>query len=210
MEFVQYVSFTLVAVLLVVSPGPNGLLISKTVTISGKTAAYANICGFLSAFYIHGFLSLLGISLLITSSPEAFFFVKTLGAAYLLYVGAKALLSSFKKEEQNKHSYVKKEKSLRSAYFEGLLTNGLNPKVSMFYLAAFPQFLPPLENSLYYGFLLISIHAVLNLLWFSSMVLLLNKAKTYSKNPFAQKIIKVFTGLVFIVFALKLLSMQNK
>ena len=73
MDFVQIMAFTFVALLLVVSPGPNGLLIAKTVPISGKKAGFANVAGFLSAFYIHGSLSLLGISVLLTKSAEAFF-----------------------------------------------------------------------------------------------------------------------------------------
>ncbi|NQY95078.1 MAG: LysE family translocator, partial [Campylobacteraceae bacterium] len=75
MDLVQIFGFTFVALLLVVSPGPNGLLIAKTVPISGKKAGFANVFGFLSAFYLHGALSILGISVILTQSAEAFFVV---------------------------------------------------------------------------------------------------------------------------------------
>ena len=59
MDIVQILSFMLVAALLVISPGPNGLLLAKTVPISGKVAGLANIAGFIAAFFVHGSLSVL-------------------------------------------------------------------------------------------------------------------------------------------------------
>ena len=86
MTLIEIMTFTFVAILLVVSPGPNGLLLAKTVPISGKNAGFANIAGFISAFYLHGALSILGISVILTSSAEAFFIVKVLGACYLIFI----------------------------------------------------------------------------------------------------------------------------
>ncbi len=76
MDIYQIISFTIVALLLVVSPGPNGVLIVKSVSTSGKLAGFANIAGFVAAFYIHGALSVLGISVLLVQSGEAFLIFK--------------------------------------------------------------------------------------------------------------------------------------
>ena len=57
MAWSEILAFTLVASLLVMSPGPNGVLIAKTVPTSGRSAGYANVAGFVSAFYLHGALS---------------------------------------------------------------------------------------------------------------------------------------------------------
>jgi len=211
MDLVQIFGFTFVALLLVVSPGPNGLLIAKTVPISGKKAGFANVFGFLSAFYLHGALSILGISVILTQSAEAFFIVKVLGAIYLIWIGLKSLRGAFSKEEiivekVNNNS----RKNLRKAYFEGFLTNALNPKVSMFYLAAFPQFIPAGENAILYGFLLVSIHSIMNMAWFSSMVVLFSKLTHAAKNKVFQKILKAFTGIVFIGFGAKLITLDTK
>ncbi len=65
MDMIQVLGLTFIALLLVISPGPNGLLIAKTVPTQGKKAA----------FYLHGALSILGISVLLTKSAEAFFIV---------------------------------------------------------------------------------------------------------------------------------------
>ena len=72
MKFTQTAGFTIVATLLVISPGPNGILIAKTVPLSGKAAGFANVAGFVAAFCLHGSLSILGISALLTWSAEAF------------------------------------------------------------------------------------------------------------------------------------------
>ena len=208
MEFAQIVSFTVVAALLVMSPGPNGILIAKTVPLSGKAAGFANVGGFVAAFYLHGSLSILGISVLLTQSAQAFFIVKMLGAAYLCWIGVKALWSAWHSCE-NTTSVVpaQAKRSLGKAFLEGFLTNALNPKVSMFYLAAFPQFIP-MTGAAESAFLLVFIHSVINLLWFSAMVLLFSQLRGAANNRIFQKILKTTTGLIFIGFGAKLASLR--
>src|SRR3546814_4392094 len=82
--------------LLVMSPGPNGVLIAKTVPTSGRAAGFANVAGFVAGFYLHGSLSIFGISLILLRSAEAFFVVKMLGAAYLCWIGIKALRDAWR------------------------------------------------------------------------------------------------------------------
>lgn len=166
MEYTQILGFVFIALLLVVSPGPNGLLIAKTVPTSGKKAGFANIAGFVIAFTFHGSFSVLGLSVLLTSSAEAF--------------------------------------------FEGLLTNILNPKVSMFYLAAFPQFIPVGDYSVLYALSLVSLHALINTFWFSMMVILFAKLTSTAKNDRFQQVFKTVTGFIFIGFGAKLLVLENK
>jgi len=85
MDFYTLITFTFVASLLVMSPGPNGLLIAKTVPVSGKSVGFANVAGFLVAFYVHGALSILGVSIILLQSAQVFLMVKILGAGYLCW-----------------------------------------------------------------------------------------------------------------------------
>ena len=96
MDLTQILTFASVTALLVVSPGPNGLLIAKTVPISGRAAGFANIAGFIAAFFVHGTLSILGISAILMASATAFAFIKLLGAAYLIWIGVKALIGAWR------------------------------------------------------------------------------------------------------------------
>ena len=65
MDWSNALSFAVVASLLVMSPGPNGVLVAKTVPTSGRAAGFANVAGFVTAFYLHGTLSILGISVVL-------------------------------------------------------------------------------------------------------------------------------------------------
>jgi threonine/homoserine/homoserine lactone efflux protein len=205
MDLSTIISFTIIAGLLVISPGPNGVLIAKTVPTSGKLAGFANIAGFVSAFYLHGALSFFGISLLLVQSAQLFLLVKLIGAAYLCWIGAKALYEAWQGSVVRLDvAPAKRARTLRVAYLEGFLTNALNPKVSMFYLAALPQFLPIGEASAANTFLLVLIHSMLNLAWFTLLVILFSRVTAFARNGRTQRLIKGVTGMVFIGFGAKL------
>ena len=209
MDLANILTFTLVASLLVMSPGPNSVLIAKTVPTSGRAAGFANILGFEVGFFIHGTLSILGISILLVQSALAFTIVKYLGAAYLCWIGFKALMAAFRgREPAASVAPAKRRRTLRTAFIEGLLTNTLNPKVSMFYLAAFPQFIPAGDTSALSAFALVVIHAGINAIWFGAMVLLFSNLTERAQNPHFQRWLKGVTGAVFIGFGAKLATVR--
>jgi len=211
MDISNILTFIAVATLLVVSPGPNGFLIAKTVSVSGRKTGCANIWGFVAAFYVHGTLSIFGISVLLVQSAQAFLIFKMLGAAYLIWIGIKAIISAFKQSEtstENTHQSPSKKNSMRVAFFEGFLTNVLNPKVSMFYLAAFPQFMPESEAALS-AYTLVTTHAIVNFLWFSMMIVILSKVKGVTNGAKFKVWLNLITGVVFIAFGSKLALMRS-
>ncbi|NNF81029.1 MAG: LysE family translocator [Rhizobiales bacterium] len=209
MDLATLLSFTFIASLLVMSPGPNGVLIAKTVPTSGKSAGFANVAGFVAAFYVHGALSILGISLILVQSAQAFFVMKMLGAAYLCWIGVKALLEAWKGVPvAPKVAPARRQRTLAKAFAEGFLTNALNPKVSMFYLAAFPQFISQAQGALGASFTLVFIHSVLNLVWFSAMVLLFARLAGAARNSTFQRWLKGVTGVVFMGFGAKLATLK--
>ena len=209
MDLATLLSFTFIAALLVMSPGPNGVLIAKTVPTSGKAAGFANVAGFVTAFYVHGALSILGISIILVQSAQAFFIVKMLGAAYLCWIGVKALLEARRGiSAVQKIKPAKRQRTLLKAFIEGFLTNALNPKVSMFYLAAFPQFITQTQGALGGSFILVFVHSMLNLVWFSAMVLLFSRLTSAARNSAFQRWLKGVTGVVFIGFGAKLATLK--
>ena len=76
----EVVTFSLIALLLVISPGPNGVLIIKTASSQGKTPSILNILGLTTATFFHGAFSIFGLSALLMQSAELFFIIKILGA----------------------------------------------------------------------------------------------------------------------------------
>ncbi len=214
MDWSQVVAFAVVAALLVMSPGPNGLLIAKTVPVSGRSAGFANVAGFVAAFYLHGALSIFGISLLLVRSAEAFFIVKMIGAGYLCWLGFKALRDAWQGQaavaDTAESAAVDGHRRvhLGTAFMEGFLTNALNPKVSMFYLAAFPQFIPTGNEAVASAFLLVVVHSLINLIWFTLIVLLFARLTQAVSNGRFQRWLKGVTGAVFVGFGVKLASYQ--
>ena len=211
MDIAQILAFTLVAALLVMSPGPNGVLIAKTVPLSGRLAGFANVAGFVTAFYLHGALAIFGISVLLVRSAELFFVVKMLGAAYLVWIGLSALYEAWRSGDSIVAPPVpsfRRRRTLARAFGEGFVTNALNPKVSMFYIAAFPQFIVPGPDTALPSLLLVTIHAGCNLVWFSAMVLLMARLTRATRSGSFRRWLKGVTGAVFIGFGIKLASMR--
>ncbi len=205
----EILSFILVASLLVMSPGPNGVLIAKTVPLSGRKAGFANVAGFVAAFYLHGTLSVFGISLLLVKSAEAFFIVKMVGAAYLIWIGIKALREALKGAGLPKQVSTKNYRvTLSKAFSEGFLTNALNPKVTMFYLSAFPQFIPVGGDAATSAFVLVFVHSLISVIWFSALIGLFFKIRAATKKSSFQKWLKGVTGAVFIGFGVKLMTLK--
>ncbi len=209
MTFAEILTFAFVASLLVMSPGPNGVLIARTVPTSGRQAGFANVLGFIGAFYMHGAFSILGLSLILMQSATAFTVVKYLGAAYLCWIGIRSLREAIKAPvEKPETPPAKRSRTLTRAFVEGFLTNALNPKVSMFYLAAFPQFISVGETTAAASFLLVTIHAMINGIWFGAMVLLLTRLSAIAGRGGFQRWLKGVTGLVFLGFGAKLATMR--
>lgn len=203
------ISFAIMASLLVISPGPNGLLIAKIVPTSGRNAGLAAVMGFMASFYLQGAFVVFGIAVILVQSATAFTIVKLLGAAYLIYIGVKALLQAMRGEfKVTTAAPAKRTRTIVAAFGEGFLTNILNPKTSMFYLAAVPQFLPLGEVTAANVFLLVFIHSSINGVWFLGMVMLLSKLVGVTQSATAQRWIKGITGTIFIGFGAKLATLR--
>jgi len=209
-------TFAVISFLLVVSPGPNGVLFLKTVPTYGKRSGMGNLIGIFTATYVHGALSFFGLSAIILSSATLFMVIKVTGALYLAFLGIKALLQVVKKNdnttEKIKESITVKRKKRTdfSSFVEGFLTQILNPKVSMFYLAAFPQLIDFQNSAIVDIFLLVSIHSFTIFIWFTGFIFILGKSTKMLQSNYLQKIVQSFTGTVFLYFSYKILSVESK
>uniref|UniRef100_A0A2A4Z7K9 MFS transporter n=1 Tax=OCS116 cluster bacterium TaxID=2030921 RepID=A0A2A4Z7K9_9PROT len=210
MDLSIILSFAFMASLLVISPGPNGLLIAKTALLGEQKYGFANVAGIGTGMYLHGTMVVFGLAVLLVKSIFWFTVVKYIGAAYLIWVGLKTLYELW----QNKTSHQKietgrKSMTLKRAYIDGVLTNLLNPKTSMFYVAVLPQLLPIELISAQNVYALVSLHVVLNALWFCGMILLFARMKKLSSSGRVQRWVKGVTGVVFIGFGAKLATLNN-
>jgi len=201
-------TFLMMISLMVMSPGPNGALLLKNVPAYGKKHGYASIVGIVVAFYLHGSLSVFGLSAILVSSANLFYAVKIAGALYLAYLGIKALRSALNQPgvspQPTEAGPSQSSQRLSISFLEGLLTSLLNPKVSIFYLAAFPQFVDFQSNAALSSYLLVTIHAVFAAFWFSIMVILLGKSAAIAKSPRFHAILQSATGTLLLWFSYRI------
>lgn len=209
----NYLGFILAAMLLNLTPGTDSMYIITRSISQGQTAGFYSVLGITSGILVHTLLAALGLSVLLANSPTAFMVVKYVGAAYLCYLGLKMLLSkksnsianSLSKDE---HTIDKQNVDSWQIYKQGVLTNTFNPKVALFFLAFFPQFI---DSSYAYGmlsFLMLGLtFATTGFIWCLCLALLAARFSTrLRENPSIEKMLNRISGMVFIGLGIKLLT----
>ncbi len=136
--------FVIAGFLLNVTPGPDMALVMGRAMRDGTRAGAVAALGIGAGAFVHIAAAAVGLSVLIASSALAFTVIKWVGAAYLIVVGLRLLLSSSGGSEG---TGPLPPASLRSVFLQGFLTNVLNPKVALFFLAFLPQFIDPAAPS---------------------------------------------------------------
>ncbi|MCA0351286.1 MAG: LysE family translocator [Chloroflexi bacterium] len=202
----QLIGYTLAVALLTITPGADTLLVMRNVLARGRKAGMLATLGVSSGLFIHALLSGLGLSLILTRSAMAFSVVKWAGALYLCYLGVQSLHSALNPNQPTNELTSTAEPSLNPwhAYREGLITNVLNPKVALFYLAFLPQFIRPNDPVMLRSLLLTSIHFVLGIVWLGLITLSLDKMRSWMLKPRVRAWIEGSTGLILFGFGIRL------
>jgi threonine/homoserine/homoserine lactone efflux protein len=195
-------TFLIAAALLTVTPGVDTALVLRTAAVEGpRSAAYAGL-GVVLGCLGWGAAAAVGLGGLVAASDAGYTLLKWLGAAYLLWLGAKLIL-------QPRAALVVTEVALpdtRGAAWltRGMLTNLLNPKVGVFYVSFFPQFVPDGAAVGSYSFMLAAIHAAMNLVWFALLVAASVPIARVLRRPGFVTMLDRATGCVFVAFGAKL------
>jgi RhtB (resistance to homoserine/threonine) family protein len=133
--------FIISGFLLNVMPGPDSLLIMSKSASQGWRAGSVASLGIGSGVFMHVFAAALGLSAILASSATAFTVVKYVGAAYLVYIGITALRQKSSIDSEANNSVNSLPHTMKSIFWQGFLSNALNPKVALFFLAFVPQFI---------------------------------------------------------------------
>ncbi|MEQ3494498.1 LysE family translocator [Vibrio sp. SSH13-20] len=189
---------------LAIIPGPNALLILFTALTQSRRFAIANILGVALGFMIHAFVSAKGLSLLLSQSALAFNILKWMGVAYLVWLGINNLKSGLKLADQKlKLDRKVEEQTLKQAFVKGLLTNLLNPKIVLFYLSIFPQFVQP-EHILEQSMILGTLQAGIVASWYLFVIFFATKLKVLLTSSKTSKWLNYVSGALFISFGVGL------
>jgi threonine/homoserine/homoserine lactone efflux protein len=149
----DFALFVVSGLLLNVTPGPDMLYIAGRGTTQGFRAGAVAALGIGAGTFVHIGAAALGISALIAASATAFTVLKWVGAAYLVYVGLSLLAAG----REPREGVALAPATLRTIFAQGFLTNALNPKVALFFLAFLPQFIAPQASSTALAFLFLGL-----------------------------------------------------
>lgn len=202
--------FAFAALIMVLTPGPNMIyLVTRSVT-QGRKAAMISLLGVACGFLFHITLVSFGLTSILMAIPYAYTTLKTIGVIYLLYMAWQAVKpggrSVFETDSQLKH-----DTPLR-LFSMGLFTSVLNPKIAVFYMSLFPQFIKPeygpvLLQSLTLGFIQLTISFTVNSLIIFSAA---RVTRWFSTNPGWVRAQKWLMGSVFAGLALKMALDKGK
>lgn len=207
MDFLSVISFLGVAIVLTVMPGPDNLFTLAQSIAKGKNAGIYTSLGLCTGLIVHITAATIGVTAIIYQSALAFTVVKYIGAAYLLFLAFK----SFK--EKGSSFDLKAENSLdyKALYKKGIIMNLLNPKLSLFFLAFFPQFIH-YENGnasiqmLVYGIVFLIQAFVI----FMLISIFAGKVGYFLRNnPSLSKKISMIQGSLFALIGLKIAFSQK-
>jgi threonine/homoserine/homoserine lactone efflux protein len=197
-------SFAAFAAVLTVTPGLDTLVVVRTAAVSGKVAAFAAALGVGLGCLAWAVASGLGLTAVLTASELAYNIVRWAGAGYLFVLGIRALRAAFRRSSAALPEVSVPVRTPAAAFRVGLLTNLLNPKVGIFYLAALPQFLPKGTAALPASILLGLVHDIEGIIWFALLIFVVGRAAAWLTKAAVQRRLEALTGVVFIGFGVKL------
>ncbi|MGC5327481.1 LysE family translocator [Brevibacillus sp. SYSU BS000544] len=207
MDFLSVTSFLGAAIVLTLMPGPDNLFTLAQSIAKGKYAGIFTTLGLCTGLLVHITTATIGISAVIYQSALAFTVIKYAGAAYLLFLAYK----SFSEKSSSINLTNEDTLDYKSLYKKGIIMNLLNPKVSLFFLAFFPQFIN-YENGnasiqmLVYGIIFL----VQTLVIFTFISMFAGKVGYFlRKNPSLSKKINIIQGSLYAIIGLKIAFSQK-
>jgi RhtB (resistance to homoserine/threonine) family protein len=196
-------AFAAVAALLTVTPGLDTMVVLRSALLNGRRAGMLAGLGICLGVLLWGVASALGVSALLATSRVAFDVLRLAGAAYLVWIGARALWAA-RRERAPIEIDSRGPPPAAAAFRIGLLTNLLNPKVGVFYVTLLPQFVPPGAPVLALTLGMAAIHAAEGIVWFAVIVLLLARIRGWLLNPTVSRRLNQLSGVTFIGFGLRI------
>jgi len=202
----NFEAFLIAITILTLTPGLDTALVLRNSSRGGFSDGATTSLGICLGLFVHASFSAIGISAILAQSAELFNAVKMVGAAYLIWLGVTTLRSVWQGQlgtvnVESQHRQLKLSRSLR----EGFLSNVLNPKTAVFYLAFLPQFINPESSALWQSMLMALIHFVIAMVWQCGLAGVLNSAKNLLKSAKFMRRMEATTGAVLVGLGVKLM-----
>ena len=196
------IAFVFAAGILTLTPGLDTAIVLRASALEGRRAGIAAAAGITLGLMVWGAASAIGLTALLAASSLAYTALKWVGAAYLIGLGLMMALRP--KGAPAAEADVVAVHGAGLWLRRGLLTNLLNPKVGVFYVAFLPQFTPAGVPAGPFIALLVAIHILLGVAWFAVLIAATQPLGRYLSRPGVAERMNRLTGLVFIGFGAKL------
>ena len=200
----NFITFMLTAFVFVVTPGIDTVFVLNKSLGQGRRSGVKASLGINTGVLAHTLFAALGLSVLLSKSDVAFTIIKYVGFIYLMYLGFLKLKNN--KNVLNLVHEIPQDKKVQNDFWSGFFTNTLNPKVALFFLAFFPQFISPdqIENPI--PFILLGLtFALIGTVWYLGLTFF---ATTFTQkiksNPNFNRYLNKFSGIVFILMGIKM------
>jgi len=204
-EISALTTYLIAITLLTITPGVDTMLIIRNTARSGWRDGAVSSLGICSGLFLHATISAVGISMILLQAAWAFSALKLAGAGYLVWLGISSWRKVLKQEGfeiVNGGTTVEKF-LIRRSLREGFLSNILNPKTAIFYMAFLPQFINPTQSALLQSLFLAGLHFIIAMIWQCLLALMVKQLKVWLQRPRVSQIFDGVTGTVMIALGLR-------
>ncbi len=195
--------------LLTITPGVDTVLVIRNTTRGGWRDGALSSLGICLGLFVHATVSAVGISVILLQSAWAFRALRLAGAAYLVWLGIASLRSAARRsamEGLSGHRPAKVDFDPQRSLREGLLSNVLNPKAVVFYMAFLPQFIDPAGSAVSQSLFLAGLHFVIAMIWQCLLASAVDQARRWLQSSRVRRTLDGLTGSIMVVFGIKLAS----
>ncbi|MBJ7536163.1 LysE family translocator [Marinomonas transparens] len=210
LEHFQWFPFLAAITVLTMSPGVDTILVMRNAAAGGWRLGFLTSLGICMGLFAHATVSALGLSVILLGSAGLFTAFKLVGAAYLVYLGVQALRSGIRSKELT-FTDAKSPITMTSmgSFRQGLLSNVLNPKPIIFYMAFLPQFIDPSHSALAQSLFMATLHFTLAMVWQTFLAVMVHKARIWLARPKVAQVLDSLTGVLLVGFGVKLALSQR-
>ncbi len=203
----QWWTFLVAITILTIAPGADTMIVLRNTLRGGIKDGLTSSFGISLGLFVHALLSAVGISAILLYSATAFTVLKIVGALYLLYLAYNSFKSaqSLKWGDSSSLHVKQKEFLFFRSLQEGFLSNVLNPKAIVFYMAFLPQFINPNEGALWQSLFLAGIHFIISNIWQGVVVLMIISTNRFIMQPKIRQKLFMMSGLVMGFLGIRLL-----
>jgi RhtB (resistance to homoserine/threonine) family protein len=198
--------------MLTLTPGVDTMLVIRNSGRGGWWDGATTSLGICCGLFVHATLSALGISIILLKTAWAFNILKYIGAAYLIYLGLSSLRQATKKGlPQQKVSLETSNAPFRiiRSLREGFLSNVLNPKTILFYMAFLPQFIDPEGPHLQQSLLVAIVHFCIGMFYQCGLAAMVTKAKQLIKSGTTGRVLNGLSGSILVYIGVRLASARQ-